>query len=65
MDAFAKENQKTVGQVRETYSFLVNRRIFEFSDEGLGAREKGGGRIGGKGRGKVARRFEREMRGER
>lgn len=61
MDAFAKANKKTVGQVRETYSFLVNRRIFEFSDEGLGAREGGGG----KGRGKVARRFEREMRGER
>ena len=61
MDAFAKANKKTVGQVRETYSFLVNRRIFEFSDEGFGAGEGGGG----KGRGKVARRFEREMRGER
>lgn len=61
MENFAKENKKTLGQVRETYSFLVNGRIFEFSDEG---REDGDGKGRGKGRG-VARRFEREMRGGR
>lgn len=55
MEAFAHANKKTLGQVRETYSFLVTGRIFEFSDEG---REEDG-----KGRGRVARRFEREMRG--
>lgn len=57
MEAFAHANKKTLGQVRETYSFLVTGRIFEFSDEG---REDG---KDGKGRGRVARRFEREMSG--
>ena len=55
----------------DAYSFLVNRRIFEFSDEGGGEGEgEGKGENGngngtrrgrGRGRGKVARRFEREM----
>lgn len=75
MEAFAKENKKTLGQVRETYSFLVNGRIFEFSDEGREA--EGDGKDGKDGKGKdggggkrrggrgVARRFEREMRGGR
>ncbi len=55
MEAFAGANGKTARQVGEAYSFLVNRRILEFSDEGLGGK-------GGRGKGKgVARRFEREM----
>ncbi len=53
MEAFAGANGKTARQVGEAYSFLVNRRILEFSDDGV---------QGGKGKGKgVARRFEREM----
>ena len=61
-DAFAGENGKTAKQVRETFSFLVNKRIFEFSDEAVEGNE---GRGRGRGKGKVARRFEREMRADR
>ena len=49
--------------MRDTFSFLVGRRIFEYSDEAGGEGGRNGGR--GRGRGKVARRFEREMRDHR
>ncbi|CAF9925109.1 hypothetical protein IMSHALPRED_006378 [Imshaugia aleurites] len=76
VDAFAARNGKTAKQVRDAYSFLVNKRVFEFCDEGGGDGGVGVGRDGlggggekgkgsGSGRRKVARRFEREMREDR
>ncbi|KAL9067923.1 MAG: hypothetical protein Q9161_006542 [Pseudevernia consocians] len=61
VDAFAADHKKTGKQVRETFSFLVHRRIFEYSDEAADE----GGKGKGKGKGKVARRFERELRADR
>lgn len=63
MDAFAAENGKTPRQVKEAFSFLACKRIWDYVDDGAGNEGKNGGGRGGKM--KVARRLEREMRADR